>query len=246
MLYVVVIGVGKVMMECWNDLMYDYIFGFIGKECLCVFFVGMVIGDDVVYIVSFYFMYDFDCCVLYYLLLFYCVVDDLVGFVCGFDVIYVGGGNIVNMFDVWKCQGLDEIMCELWEDFDLNVVFIGGSVGGICWFEGGMIDSYGFMFQVLLEGFGFLYGSFCLYYDVEDQCWFFFYVFFLSGELFMGYVVGNFQLLYFENFEFVIVISLVDDFLVLWVEVVDGKIVEMELLIRWFIGLVFVVKGLLL
>ena len=161
----------------------------------------------------------------------------------GFDVIHVGGGNTANMLDVWKRQGLDEIMREMWEDPDSNVVFTGGSAGGICWFEGGTTDSYGPTLQVLPEGLGFLHGSFCPHYDAEDQRRPLFHASLLSGELATGYAVGNLQSLHFENSEFVTAISPVENALALRVEAIDGKIVETELATEILTGSGPITKG---
>lgn len=243
MSHVVATGAGKAMMERRNDPTHEYILKLTGKERPRVLFVGTATGDDAAYIVSFYSTYDADRCAPHHLPLFHRAVDDLAGFVKGFDVIHVGGGNTANMLDVWKRQGLDEIMREMWEDPDSNVVFTGGSAGGICWFEGGTTDSYGPTLQVLPEGLGFLHGSFCPHYDAEDQRRPLFHASLLSGELSTGYAVGNLQSLHFENSEFVTAISPVDDPLALRVEAVDGTIVETELPVQVLTRSAPVVKG---
>lgn len=243
MSHVVATGAGKAMMERRNDPTHDYILELTGKERPRVLFVGTATGDDTAYIVSFYSTYDSDRCAPHHLPLFHRAVDDLAGFVKGFDVIHVGGGNTANMLDVWKRQGLDEIMREMWEDPDSNVVFTGGSAGGICWFEGGTTDSYGPTLQVLPEGLGFLHGSFCPHYDAEDQRRPLFHASLLSGELSTGYAVGNLQSLHFENSEFVTAISPVEDSLALRVEAIDGKIVETALPTKVLTGNAPIVKG---
>jgi dipeptidase E len=136
------------------------------------------------------------------------------------------------MLDVWRRQGLDRIMREMWDDPASNVVFTGGSAGGICWFEGGTTDSFGPTLQVLPEGLGFLRGSFCPHYDAEDQRQPLFHRALLSGELGTGYAVGNLQSLHFEGDRFVTAVSPVADPLALRVEAVDGRIVETPLAAR--------------
>ncbi|WP_419817755.1 Type 1 glutamine amidotransferase-like domain-containing protein [Glaciibacter flavus] len=230
MAHIVATGAGRAMMDRRADPTHDYILGLTGEERPRVLFVGTATGDDPSYILSFYQTYDSDRCAPRHLPLFHRPMDDLAGFVRGFDVIHVGGGNTANMLDVWKRQGLDEIMRELWEDS--NVVFTGGSAGGICWFEGGTTDSYGPTLQVLPEGLGFLHGSFCPHYDAEDQRQPLFHAALKSGELSTGYAVGNLQSLHFDGDEFVTAISPVADGLALRVEAVDGEIVETPLPIR--------------
>ncbi len=178
---------------------------------------------------SFYATYDSDRCAPHHLPLFHRTVDDLASYVRGFDVIHVGGGNTANMLDVWKGQGLDTILREMWQDPASNVVFTGGSAGGICWFEGGTTDSYGPTLQVLPEGLGLVPGSFCPHYDAEDQRQPLFHAALLSGELGTGYAVGNLQSVHFENGVFQAAISPVEGGLALRVEAIDGRIVETPL-----------------
>ena len=56
------------------------------------------------------------------------------------DVIYVGGGNTVNMLAVWRAHGVDTALRDAWE---AGVVLCGMSAGSLCWFEAGITDSYG-------------------------------------------------------------------------------------------------------
>jgi peptidase E len=57
------------------------------------------------------------------------------------------------------------VLCEAWES---GIVLGGVSAGAICWFEGGVTDS----FRVELDGIdclGWLAGSCCPHYDGEEQ-----------------------------------------------------------------------------
>ena len=76
------------MMERRNDPTHDYILRLTGKDRPRVLFVGTATGDDTAYIVSFYSTYDSDRCAPHHLPLFHRAVDDLAGFVKGFDVIH--------------------------------------------------------------------------------------------------------------------------------------------------------------
>ncbi|GAB3577912.1 Type 1 glutamine amidotransferase-like domain-containing protein [Leifsonia lichenia] len=241
--HVVATGAGRAMMDRRNDPTHDYILGLTGKERPRVLFLGTATGDDAAYIVSFYSTYDSDRCAPHHLPLFHRAVGDLAGFVRGFDVIHVGGGNTANMLDVWRRQGLDAILRELWDDPSSNVVFTGGSAGGICWFEGGTTDSYGPPLRVLPEGLGFLHGSFCPHYDAEDQRKPLFHAALLSGELSTGYAVGNLQSLHFDGGGFVTAISPVDAPLAVRVEAIDGQIVETPLPTRILTGSAPVTAG---
>lgn len=229
MAHVVASGAGKALMDRRTDPTHEYILRLTGTERPRVLFVGTATGDDPAYILSFYQTYDSDRCAPHHLPLFHRPMDDLAGFVRDFDVIHVGGGNTANMLDVWKRQGLDVIMREMWEDPASNVVFTGGSAGGICWFEGGTTDSYGPTLQVLPESLGFLPGSFSPHYDAEDQRQPLYHAALKSGQLGPGHAVGNLQSVHFHNQEFVRAISPVEGGLALTVEAVNGEIVETPL-----------------
>ncbi len=82
------------------------------------------------------------------------------------DVIYVSGGNTANMLAVWRVHRIDAILREAWER---GTVLCGWSAGAICWFEGGITDSFGPELAPLDDGLGFLSGTFCPHYDGEPE-----------------------------------------------------------------------------
>jgi peptidase E len=84
--------------------------------------------------------------------------------VLGADAVYVAGGNTANMLAIWRLHSVDAILREAWE---AGVVLFGGSAGGLCWFEGGVTDSFGPGLAPLRDGLGFLAGTFCPHYDGE-------------------------------------------------------------------------------
>lgn len=230
MVHVIATGAGIVMMNRTDDPTHDYILGLTKKERPRVLFLGTATGDRPDYIISFYRTYHADRCAPHHLTLFHRDFDDLASWIKGFDVIHVGGGNTANMLDVWKRQGVDRVLREMWEDpANSDVVFTGGSAGGICWFEGGTTDSYGPTLQVLPEGLGLLSGSFSPHYDAEDQRRPLYHRALLDGELPAGHACGNLDSLHFDGSEFVTAISPVDDGLALFVEAKDGEIVETPL-----------------
>ena len=92
--------------------------------------------------------------------------EDLRGFALEHDVIYIGGGNTANMLAVWRVHGFDRVLREAWE---AGVVLCGVSAGMICWFEGGVTDSFGPQLEGLRDGLGFLAGSACPHYDGEER-----------------------------------------------------------------------------
>jgi peptidase E len=54
------------------------------------------------------------------------------------DVIFVPGGNTLNMLAVWKAQGVDVILRKAWEK---GIMLAGESAGMVCWFEQAVTDS---------------------------------------------------------------------------------------------------------
>jgi peptidase E len=56
------------------------------------------------------------------------------------DLIYVGGGSMLNLLAVWRAHGIDEVLTECWRR---GVVLAGQSAGAMCWFEHGVTRSAG-------------------------------------------------------------------------------------------------------
>ena len=56
------------------------------------------------------------------------------------DLIYVGGGSMVNLLAIWRAHGIDAILRACWEQ---GVVLVGQSAGAMCWFEWGITRSTG-------------------------------------------------------------------------------------------------------
>jgi dipeptidase E len=82
------------------------------------------------------------------------------------DVIWVGGGNTANMLAIWRVHGVDSVIRQAWA---AGAVLAGWSAGAICWFEGGVTDSFGPELAALNGCLGFLAGSFCPHYDGEVE-----------------------------------------------------------------------------
>ena len=80
------------------------------------------------------------------------------------DVIYVGGGSMINLLALWRAHGLDEILREAWQ---AGIVLAGLSAGSMCWFEWGVTTSIGR--PALTRGLGFLPGSNSVHYDGEPE-----------------------------------------------------------------------------
>src|SRR3954469_18867695 len=70
------------------------------------------------------------------------------------DLIYVGGGSLLNLIAIWRAHGLDAILRDAWQ---AGVVLCGLSAGSMCWFEHGITTSTGP--PTTGRGLGFLKGS---------------------------------------------------------------------------------------
>jgi peptidase E len=80
------------------------------------------------------------------------------------DVIYVGGGSLVNLLALWRVHGVDAILREAWQ---AGIVLAGLSAGSMCWFEGGITKGRGEPRPA--AGLGFLPGSNSVHYDGEPD-----------------------------------------------------------------------------
>ncbi|HLW95636.1 MAG TPA: peptidase E [Solirubrobacteraceae bacterium] len=79
------------------------------------------------------------------------------------DVIWVGGGSLVNLLAVWRAHRLDVILREAWER---GIVLGGISAGSICWHSGGNTDSFGEL-RAVTDSLGLLPHSTSVHYDSE-------------------------------------------------------------------------------
>jgi dipeptidase E len=83
------------------------------------------------------------------------------------DIIYVGGGNTLQMMRLWRRLGVDEFLKVAYEN---GTVLSGISAGSICWFDSGHSDSMSFYNPkrwkyINVRGLGFIKGIHCPHYD---------------------------------------------------------------------------------
>ena len=97
--------------------------------------------------------------------LFHREVEDVGAFLGEQHVVYVGGGNTLNMLTIWRLHGVDAALRAAW---DAGVVMAGISAGANCWFEASTTDSYLLgRADPLLDGLGFVPGSFTPHFSSE-------------------------------------------------------------------------------
>jgi dipeptidase E len=87
------------------------------------------------------------------------------------DIIYVGGGNTLNMMRVWRRLGIDKMLIKA---YNSGTVMCGLSAGAICWFESGISDSRKTnnpenWKPICVSGLGILPGICCPHYDKEGD-----------------------------------------------------------------------------
>lgn len=160
--HIVALGGGGFSMEPDNLALDRHVLSLAGVPCPRVAFVPTASGDADGYVARFHDAFATLDCEPSHLGLFRREIGDLRAFVLAQDVIYVGGGNTLNMLALWKLHGLDVIFREAWE---AGVVLAGISAGALCWFEGGPTDSLGPLAPIACLGF--LPGSLCVHYDGE-------------------------------------------------------------------------------
>jgi dipeptidase E len=80
----------------------------------------------------------------------------------GQDVIYAGGGSMVNLVAIWRAHGLDRVLRECWRE---GILICGQSAGAMVWFQGGVTSSQGE--PAVAAGLGLLPGSACVHFLTE-------------------------------------------------------------------------------
>jgi peptidase E len=93
-------------------------------------------------------------------------VPDVRKFLLNQDVLWVGGGSVVNLMAVWRAHGLPEILHEAWQN---GVVMAGQSAGSLCWHIGGPTDSFGDGLDAFSNCLGWLPWSNGVHDDLADQ-----------------------------------------------------------------------------
>jgi dipeptidase E len=197
---IVAIGGGGMGMQPENFAIDQYLLGLTGKEKPRVCNIPTAMGDSPGPLLNFYSTYTADRCVPSHLALFTRTIRDIRSFLLSQDLIFVGGGNTAAMLAIWRQHGVDEILREAWQQ---GIVLCGGSAGANCWFEACSTDSFGLDLDPLLDGLGFLEGSFCPHYDGEERRRPTLRQFIGEGRLPDGWAADNYVGLRFQGTQFV-------------------------------------------
>ena len=165
-------GGGGFSMEPDNPLLDDFVLGLSRRQPARVCFVPTASADSATYIVRFYRAFA-GRCIPTDLTLWNppslprqpTRTSDLSDFIAEQDVIYVGGGDTANLLVLWRRHGLDVLLRRAWSE---GVVLAGVSAGMLCWFNGGVTDSFGGL-EALDDGLGLIDATACPHYDGEPQ-----------------------------------------------------------------------------
>jgi peptidase E len=82
------------------------------------------------------------------------------------DVVWVFGGSVAGLLQMWRLHGYDVALRAAWE---AGVVLTGISAGSICWHVGGTTDSFGPELRPVTDGLALLPFSNAVHYDSEEQ-----------------------------------------------------------------------------
>ncbi len=157
--------------------------------------------------------------------------SELATFVAEQDIIYVGGGNTANLLAMWRTHGLDKLLRDAWMR---GAILCGVSAGMICWFRGGVTDSFGGL-EVLADGLGLIDATACPHYDGEEERRPTYHR--LIGEgLQWGYGADDGAALHFRGTELLEVVSSQLGAAAYRVEFLDGRVVETRIQARFLGG----------
>lgn len=235
--HIVAMGGGGFSMEPDNPLLDDFILSLANRQPARVCFVPTASADSAMYIVRFYRAFS-GRAIPTDLTIFdpsglprhpSCTAE-LASFIAAQDIFYVGGGNTVNLLAIWRAHGLDKLLHNAWMN---GAVLCGVSAGMICWFQGGITDSYGNL-ATIKDGLGFIAGSTCPHYDSEEDRRPAYHQFIKEG-LYGGYAVDDGAALHFHGTELKQIVSSRAGAAAYKVEVVNGQVIEKRLGTR-FLG----------
>ena len=170
--HIVALGGGGFSMEPDNPLLDDFILSLSRRQPARVCFIPTASAESATYIAKFYRAFAGRCLPTDLTLFDPSALPrrpthtrDLAAFVMEQDVFYVGGGNTANLLAIWRAHGLDKLLGKAWRS---GAVLSGISAGMLCWFSGGLSDSFGKL-GALDNGLGLIRASACPHYDGEPK-----------------------------------------------------------------------------
>ena len=152
--------------QLFFPLLTRYLFGLARRARPRVLFLPTASGDRADYLLTFYQQLAGIDCEPSHLLLFDRTTDDPAAVIARQDIVMVGGGNTANMLAIWRLHGVEPALRDA---YAAGTVMTGWSAGCLCWFEGGITDSFTPELGPLRDGLGILKGSACPHYDGDER-----------------------------------------------------------------------------
>ncbi len=229
-------GGGGFSMEPDNPLLDDFVLSLSPRQPARVCFIPTASADSATYIASFYRALSGKCIPTDVTLFDSPLLprrparsSELAAFVAEQDVVYVGGGSTANLLALWRVHGLDVVLRQAWSN---GMVLSGVSAGMVCWFGGGLTDSYGGL-ERLDAGLGLIGGTACPHYNEDERRQTYHRV--VAEGFGSGYAADDGAALHFVGPELVEVVSSRPEAGAYRLERVDGRSVETRLPVR-FLG----------
>jgi dipeptidase E len=235
--HIVAMGGGGFSMEPDNPLLDDFLLSLSARQPARVCFVPTASADSATYIAKFYRAFT-GRCIPTDLTLYDAPAlprrpartSDLEGFIAEQDILYVGGGSTANLLAVWRTHGLDALILTAWKR---GMILAGLSAGMLCWFRGGLTDSFGGL-EPLDDGLGLIDATACPHYDGESERRSTYHDLIAEGFL-PGYAADDGAALHFRGKQLEEVVSSRPRAGAYRVEWIDGAVVETRLDTR-FLG----------
>jgi dipeptidase E len=230
-------GGGGFSMEPDNPLLDDFVLSLSRRHPARVCFIPTASADSASYIVNFYRAFVGRCIPADVTVFDSPLLkrrparsSELAEFVAQQDVIYVGGGNTANLLALWRAHSLDIALRDAWSN---GSVLTGVSAGMVCWFSGGLTDSYGRL-ERLNDGLALIEAMACPHYSGEEERRRAFRRMIAEGPR-AGYAADDGAAFHFAGSALVEVVSSRPEAAAYRVEQVEGEVMETRLPVR-FLG----------
>lgn len=192
---IVAIGGGGFSMEPGNPLLDTYVLGLARFERPKVCFIPTASYDSRDYVERFYQAFRGRDCEPSHLSVKTPNVPDVQAFLLAQDVLYIGGGDTLNLLDQWHKTKFDLLLKQALE---AGIVVAGVSAGAVAWFEQAMTASTPGRFAPV-KGLGLLEGSCCAHYDSESACRVSYHRFMRRGLIRPGLALDDGVALHYRN-----------------------------------------------
>lgn len=93
-------------------------------------------------------------------------LDEIKDKILNTDIVFVEGGNLITLLEVWNRYGVDRILKQAYEN---GTIMAGISAGANCWFEQSFSDSVEGKEFTFVKGLGFVKGCICPHYNNERR-----------------------------------------------------------------------------